>query len=38
MLSAVIHPQVAFDLKSGLTNTFANPNPGVGNEALRSWL
>ena len=33
-LSAVIHPQVAFDLKSGLTNTFANPNPGVGNEAL----
>ena len=37
-LSAVIHPQVAFDLKSGLTNTFANPNPGVGNEALRSGL
>ncbi len=37
-LSAVIHPQVAFDLKSGLTNTFANPNPGVGNEALRTGL
>ncbi len=37
-LSAVIHPQVAFDLKSGLTNTFANPNPGVGNEILRSSL
>jgi N4-gp56 family major capsid protein len=37
-LNAVIHPQVAFDLKSGLTNTFANPNPGVGNEALRSGL
>ena len=36
--SAVIHPQVAFDLKSGLTNTFANPNPGVGNEALRTGL
>tara|TARA_X000001388_G_scaffold11359_1_gene6924 strand:- start:208 stop:1068 length:861 start_codon:yes stop_codon:yes gene_type:complete len=35
-LACVIHPQVAFDLKSGLTNTFANPNPGVGNEALRS--
>ena len=34
----VIHPQVAFDLKSGLTNTFANPNPGVGNEALRTGL
>ena len=37
-LSAVIHPQVAFDLKSGLTNTFANPNAGVGNEILRSSL
>jgi hypothetical protein len=37
-LSAVIHPQVAFDLKSGLTNTFANPNPGVGTEALRTGL
>ena len=37
-LSAVIHPQVAVDLKSGLTNTFANPNAGVGNEILRSSL
>ena len=37
-LNAVIQPQVAFDLNSGLTNTFANPNPGVGNEALRSGL
>ena len=37
-LNAVIHPQVAFDLKSGLTNTFANPNPGVGNEILRSSI
>ena len=37
-LNAVIHPQVAFDLKSGLTNTFANPNPGVGKEILRSSL
>ena len=37
-LACVIHPQVAFDLKSGLTNTFANPNPGVGNEALRTGL
>ncbi len=37
-ISAVIHPQVAFDLKSGLTNTFANPNAGVGNEILRSSL
>ncbi len=37
-LAAVIHPNVAFDLKSGLTNTFANPNAGVGNEILRSAL
>ena len=36
-LSAVIHPLNAFDLKSGLTNTFVR-NPGVGNEALRSGL
>ena len=35
-LACILHPQVAFDLKSGLTNTFANPNPGVGNEALRT--
>ena len=35
-LACVLHPQVAFDLKSGLTNTFANPNPGAGNEALRT--
>ena len=25
-------------MKSGLTNTFANPNAGVGNEILRSAL
>ena len=37
-LAAVLHPNVAFDLKSGLTNTFANPNAGVGNEILRSAL
>lgn len=35
-LACVLHPMVAYDLKAGLTNTFANPNPGVGNEALRS--
>ncbi len=36
-LSCVVHPQVAFDLKSGLTNTFANPNGGdLQNEAMRS--
>jgi len=36
-LACVVHPQVAFDLKSGLTNTFANPNGGdLQNEAMRS--
>tara|TARA_B100001093_G_scaffold511788_1_gene580457 strand:- start:2615 stop:3484 length:870 start_codon:yes stop_codon:yes gene_type:complete len=35
-LACVLHPNVAYDLKKGLTNTFANPNPGVGNEALVS--
>ena len=35
-LACILHPNIAFDLKSGLSNTFANPNPGVGNEALRS--
>jgi len=35
-LACILHPQVAFDLKSGLTNTFANPNMGAGNEALRT--
>ena len=34
--AAVFHPDVAYDLKSGLTNTFANPAGQVGNEALRS--
>ena len=35
-LACILHPNIAFDLKSGLSNTFANPNPGVGNEALRT--
>jgi N4-gp56 family major capsid protein len=35
-LACILHPNVAFDLKSGLSNTFANPNAGVGNEALRT--
>jgi len=35
-LACVVHPLVAYDLKSGLTNTFANPNSGLGNDALRS--
>ena len=36
-LACVVHPMVAYDLKSGLTNTFANPNAGdLQNEAMRS--
>ena len=35
-LACILHPNIAFDLKSGLSNTFANPNQGVGNEALRT--
>jgi len=36
-LACVVHPQVAYDLKSGLTNTFANPNGAeIQNEAMRS--
>ncbi len=35
-LACVVHPLVAYDMKKSLTNTFANPNPGVGNEALRT--
>jgi N4-gp56 family major capsid protein len=35
MLACVVHPFVAFDLKSNLTNTFANPNAGIiQNEAM----
>ena len=37
-LSAVIHPNVAFDLKAGLTNTFANPNAGVGKKIFKIRL
>jgi len=35
-LACILHPNIAFDLKSGLSNTFANPNAGVGNEALKT--
>ena len=35
-LACVVHPKIAYDIKAGLSATFANPNPGVGNEALRS--
>lgn len=33
---AVVHPYVAYDLKSGLTNTFAGHAGDLSNEALRS--
>ena len=36
-LACVVHPMVAYDLKSNLTNTFANSNANdVANEALRT--
>lgn len=34
-LFCVLHPEVAYDLKASLTNTFANPNAGlIQNEAM----
>ena len=34
-LFCVLHPAIAYDLKANMTNTFANPNPGlVQNEAM----
>jgi N4-gp56 family major capsid protein len=36
-LACVLNPYVAYDLKSALTNTFANPNAGVvQNEAMQT--
>jgi hypothetical protein len=32
----VLHPKVAYDLKSGLTNTFAGLSTDLSNEALRN--
>jgi len=34
--AVVIHPKIAFDLKKGLTNTFAGLDTDTSNEALRS--
>ena len=35
--AVVLHPKIAYDLKAGLTNTFANANANdLANEALRS--
>lgn len=36
-LACVVNPYVAYDLKSALTNTFANPNAGIiQNEAMQT--
>jgi N4-gp56 family major capsid protein len=36
-LACVVHPYVAYDLKSALTNTYANPNAGIiQNDAMRT--
>jgi N4-gp56 family major capsid protein len=36
-LACVLHPQIAYDLKANITNTFANPAAGViQNEAMAS--
>lgn len=34
--SVVLHPKIAYDLKSGLTNTFAGLDSETSNEALRA--
>lgn len=34
--AVVVHPKIAFDLKSGLTNTFAGLDTETSNEALRA--
>jgi HK97 family phage major capsid protein len=34
--SVVLHPKIAYDLKSGLTNTFAGLDTDTSNEALRA--
>ena len=34
----VLHPKIAYDLKSGFTNTFAGLDTDTSNEALRSGL
>ena len=36
-LACVVHPYIAYDLKSALTNTYANPNAGIiQNDAMRT--
>ena len=32
----VVHPEIAYDLKDDLTNTFANPNDGLSTEVMRN--
>lgn len=36
--NVVLHPKIAYDLKSGMTNTFAGLSTDSSNEALRSGL
>lgn len=35
-LACVLHPEIAYDLKANLTNTFVNPNDGVSTEIMRN--
>jgi N4-gp56 family major capsid protein len=35
-MACVLHPEVAYDLKSSITSTFANPNDGLATEVMRN--
>ena len=35
-LACVLHPNIAYDMKKSITNSFVNPNFGLGNEAMVS--
>jgi N4-gp56 family major capsid protein len=35
-LACVLHPEIAYDLKANLTNTFVNPNDGISTEIMRN--
>ena len=34
-MAVVVHPEVAYDLKAGLTNTFVNPNNGLSTQVMQ---
>jgi len=34
-MAIVIHPEVAYDLKKGITNTFANPHAGISTQVMQ---